>query len=305
MTSNKVFVVILNWNSLAATLEQVRAFRLWRQIQVTLRVVDNGSEPSEVKQLQAELSEDELICSPLNLGFAGGNNLALHKLLQSDLIDQECALLLLNNDAQVTESALVTMLELLWADASLAAIGPVLKDIQPEKTVLVAGGYRLSERLDAHRLVGEMKNLPVPLITTVYVPGTVFLVKSQALKSVGLFDESYFFSGEVADWCERAAKQGFTFAIATTVMAIHDRRMQSSEIRNSLYWYYSLRNRLRFTQKHAPYHRRYYWYLYYIKVAAGQCYRKRNSTARATLLALWHGFTGQYGNQNHLFWLTI
>lgn len=95
-------IVILNWNQSSDTIACVRLAQRWPIADKRIWVVDNGSRPDEVEALSAALAEVEVIYSPTNRGFAGGNNLALTRALEAGCR----SVLLFNNDAQAEGDAI-------------------------------------------------------------------------------------------------------------------------------------------------------------------------------------------------------
>jgi GT2 family glycosyltransferase len=79
ITTPEVCVIIVNYNAgvlLSRTLEALRR-QTWRSFRTV--VVDNASSDGSVATLQADFPEVELIRAPANLGFAGGNNVAVRR----------------------------------------------------------------------------------------------------------------------------------------------------------------------------------------------------------------------------------
>jgi GT2 family glycosyltransferase len=111
-------VVIVNYNGahlLPACLAGVRAQDL-PPGQFRTVVVDNASRDGSLELLAREYPWVEVVASPTNTGFAGGNNLALRA------VDTEYAVLL-NNDAAPEPGWLRSMLAALDADSRLGAVG--------------------------------------------------------------------------------------------------------------------------------------------------------------------------------------
>ncbi len=107
----KLSVVILNWNALEDTAACVRAVQGWEATGVverpTIWVVDNGSRPPGVEPLCLEYPDVNVIRSPANRGFAGGNNLGIEAALASGAD----AVLLLNNDAALDARSVAAICE--------------------------------------------------------------------------------------------------------------------------------------------------------------------------------------------------
>jgi GT2 family glycosyltransferase len=285
-------VVVLNWNAPEETIRCARAVSAWDHVHAALWIVDNDSADDSVERIARELPEAHLICSPQNLGFGGGNNQGIAQALS----ESDAPILLLNNDAHIDEQDLIHLLNTLRADARLGFVGPLLYGAD-DGGLLSAGGRDISRHTNTHTqgIKGDE-----PVRETAYVPGTVAVVRSAVFREVGLFDTDYFFSGEMADLCEQARQHGYASAIDARARAYHAQH-DPSDLRGTLYAYYSLRNRFLFVDKFRPSQRvllHGLWALY----GLGACLKARllNKVARARALhlAVSDGLRGRFGAQN-------
>jgi GT2 family glycosyltransferase len=295
-------VVLLNWHSEQLTLLRAAEVRSWASIDPAVVIVDNESSASSRAALEAEPGIAKLIVSTANRGFAGGNNLGI-----AWAIEQRFEyILLLNTDACIAEGAVLALLERLDRYPDIAVIGPVLKQRGATEQFLVGG--RDIARHGATRTAmapDEFRRLAdYPLHRVDYVPGAVLLARRAAFEQVGLFDEQFFFSGEVADFCRRIRRRGGRSCIDLDVGADHDIGQTAHALRATLYVYYSLRNRFLFARKHYPTMRFWYfarWTMIGAWELAKNIARGRIGTARALALALRDGLRGRVGNRNALF----
>ena len=286
-------VIILNWNAVAETIGCVRAIASWKRLRPTVWVVDNGSAGGSAGVISRECPDVRLIRNSANLGFAGGNNRGIVQALSTG----DAPLLLLNNDAFIEEENVIRLVDTLHTDARLGLVGPLLFDAGGEGTLLSAGGRDIARHINSHiRQVtaGE------PVRKVDYVPGTVVVVRPEVFRTVGLFDEDYFFGGEVADLCERARQQGYVSAIDTRARAFHALN-RSAGLRETLHIYYVFRNRLLFIRKFRrtqiiPLYG--FWTIYGLAVSLRAQLRDERAQARAIRLGLADGLRGRFGGQN-------
>ena len=286
-------IILLNWNSAADTIRCVRAIEAWEKLEPTIWVVDNASGDDSVARLRAGCPGARLLVSERNLGFGGGNNLAIRQALEAGAM----RLFLLNNDAAVSEAGLAQLMHTLEAHPQAGIVGPLLRD-PPPKTGLQSGGGR-NPLWHVHTRTTRVPDPAAPYPVD-YVPGTAILVAAEVFRRVGLLDEGYFFSGEIADFCLRARRQGYQSLIDPSVSATHDTG-RSSELRVALYTYYSLRNRFLLARGLYPRWRfafYLYWGLFALMSIVGSRLRGRRRRAAALSLALRHGLRGQFGDRN-------
>jgi GT2 family glycosyltransferase len=286
-------IIILNWNAGSDTARCIQDVSQWQTIRPAVWVVDNGSTDGSVEMIARLYPEIKLLKNSTNLGYAGGNNRALAEILAGS----DAPILLLNNDAQVAEDDVLILLKSLQADTRLGFIGPLLFDAQQPDRLLAAGGRNMVRHLTSHisRVAAVGAIQPVD-----YVPGTVLLGKAEAFRATGLLDEAYFFSGEIPDLCRRARPHHYLSAVDTRARAFHA-VSRSSDLRDSLYAYYIIRNRFLFIRKHYSGARLLlysFWSLYSLALSAKMQWQGKARLARAVRLGLWDGWQGRFGGQN-------
>lgn len=199
-------------------------------------LVDNGSwdgSPEIIKRwlLSREGSPGdrrirvEVLYSPENLGFAGGNNLAIRHVLSWD--PPPSHLLFLNNDARLHPMGLRTLVEV--AEASGAGI---------------VGATILSGE-------GEVRDLPLTKAfkEKLWVEGACILVAREVLEGVHaltgrFFDEDLFLYGEEIELCFQARRLGFGVIQALGALAFHEGAQSSGGKGSPVSCYYKARNRV-------------------------------------------------------------
>ncbi|MCU0579385.1 MAG: hypothetical protein MUF69_07540, partial [Desulfobacterota bacterium] len=133
-----------------------------------------------------------------------------------------------------------------------------------------------------------------------YLPGTAALIRRRLFSRIGLFDEDYFFGGEMADLCERARQDGSEPAVHYRAGATHHLE-RSSAVRENLHIYYILRNRFLFIRKFRAGRKGRllaFWSAAGLYLAGAALLQRRTQRCRAIGLALGDGWAGRYGNQN-------
>jgi GT2 family glycosyltransferase len=295
-SASRLGIVILNWNAAHETIECVRSILDWRSVDGEIWVVDNASKDGSPELIAQECPAVNLICSPNNRGFAGGNNLGIEKAIAAGCT----CVLLLNNDANIAEDDLVRLCGVLRDRPSVGIVGPLLAEGAPPSSTLRAGGRDIGRHLATHVLVDAA---PTTLQPVDYVSGTVALVRADVFRAVGLFDEAYFFSGEMADLCWRARDAGYACVIEPASRASHRPHARSGQ-RDTLYMYYSLRNRFLFVHKFYKAESRRMcsaWVVRGLVISISALARGQYGQARAAWWAVWDGLRGRYGDRNRRF----
>lgn len=287
-------VVILNWNAAEDTLRCIRAVESWNTPHPTVWIVDNASSDGSPDTIAREAPQVHLIRNATNQGFAGGNNRGIEAALQAS----HAPILLLNNDAHITESAIVALLRTLNSDPGIGFVGPLLYSESMPPQLLSAGGRSPIHHHHSHITTLEQSKTP---FTAEYVPGTVLLINPTVLKVVGLLNEDYFFTMEVAELCLRAARHGYRSVIDPQAQATHALEARPSLLRKTLYAYYIIRNRFLLMRdlKPQPLIGFYaIWTLYSAALALKLRLTDERQAAQAIWLGLQDGLRGRFGGQN-------
>lgn len=290
----KLGIILLNWNAEELTTRCVRVLQEWRRLMPNIYVIDNGS---IVKEFNFKEDGDVpvfLIQSPTNRGFAGGNNLGIHRALE-DGCDY---ILLLNNDASISERDIEMLLDHLWKDTDIGCIGPCIH----EGNFVYLGGRDIGIYPNTRNTTIQ-GNLLDDVSIVDYVPGAVFLARREVFERVGLLDEDFFFSGEIADLCTRAEKKGYKCGICPEIIATHV-LVTDNPLRSTLYAYYSLRNRFLYIRKHHSCVRwilEPFWVLWGIYMCAWTFKMGMRKESAAYRLAILDGLKGIFGDRNDLF----
>jgi GT2 family glycosyltransferase len=295
--------VIVNWRNEERTLRCVSRLRCWTILNPQILVVDNDSTEMSRQALTKALNADEVICTEVNLGYSGGNNLGIERAMQSGAQ----LIVLLNSDATIAEDDAIRLLDRLRDNPGISILGPVLTEYHSDSVRSYIGGSDIIRNSMTRRSADRetLSNVPSgPVIDVDYVPGAVFLARRNVFEQVGLLDEKFFFSGEIADLCKRARDRGQRVCVDLEVEAQHDANATSQTLRNTLYVYYSLRNRLLYAKKHHRLERTRYlalWSKLCLLELGKALATGRLRKARAILLAAAHGCTNRFGNRNAAF----
>lgn len=225
--ANRVHVVIVNFRTpelTAGAIDSVRGSKI-PGYDVRIWLVDNGSGDNSAAYLRQRYPELRIIESPHNLGFAGGNNLALREILASpdEHRYSRSFVLLLNSDVVVEPDAVLTCLHYLESHPDVAVIGPrvTLPDGRLDlacrrgfptprnafwKLTGLSRRYPDNERFSGYNLTHLDENETSEVDS---VSGAFMLVRLPVVHQVGLLDERFFMYGEDLDWSFRIKAHGW------------------------------------------------------------------------------------------------
>lgn len=220
----KLLCVTVNYCTADLTLDLLRGLEeALTGLDATVTVVENGSDDDSEATLRKGITAlsgripVRLLCSKTNLGFGGGNNLAIRAALSEpeppDIIH------LINPDAIPEPDALKTMLEFLEAHPDAGIAGSAVIDGTgefhcsafrfPSALGDLEGRLRLgivSRLLGRWRIPMEPGGDPREVD---WVSGSTCSLRRTMLEKIGLFDEAFFLYFEETDLCQRAKAAGF------------------------------------------------------------------------------------------------
>ena len=237
-----VYVVVLNWNGWKDTLACVASLGLLEYDDFHVLIVDNGSTDESVEQIRLAMPTTEILETGANRGFGGGCNVGIRKALSrgADYI------WLVNSDATVDRGALSALVRVANQSSKVGAVDSVLFEANDKACVQLWGGGRVNLWL------GRSVHCQVPG-TVDFVSGASVLLRSSALKDVGLFDEvNFFMYWEDTDLGFRLRKAGWRLAVADDSTVWH-KQSASLGAGSPLLDEYATRSCVRFLRRHAPF----------------------------------------------------
>jgi len=248
----KVRISILNWNAAKATLQCIDAVEKiieGANVNVKLRVIDNGSEEADFCLLEERLTPEQLTRLERNQGFAGGHN----SVIQEALDASDDYIWILNNDAIVTHNALNEMISIMESDPRCAAVSPVLIEEQQEGSDRIdfLGSYHDWPTLQSIRLKDEKltRTAEQDRPQDMWVAGTAPLYRVSSLAHVGGFDQNYFAYFEDNDLGVRLSAAGWTSRMAYQAKVLHGAHQDMFRDRPPYYFYLMTRNAFLFWLK--------------------------------------------------------
>jgi len=236
----KLLIIIINYRTPQLTIDCLAS--LAPQIDdvpgTHVVVVDNASGDNSVPLLAQALRKNRweswasLRPTHANLGFAGGNNLAMENLL--DFPDAQYVLLL-NSDTIVEPNVLRHCCEKMGSDRSIGVLTCMLlnqdKTIQnvarklPTPLRMIASSFGLPWLWPKAFAWADLEDLTWDRRTTQreveWVGGAFMLIRRRVIDRIGGLDTSFFFYGEDVEFCHRARKHHWKIWYDPTVSIVH------------------------------------------------------------------------------------
>jgi GT2 family glycosyltransferase len=244
-------IVIVNWNTrdllrdcLASIYESLEGM----DFEVT--VVDNGSGDGSAAMVRERFSEVRLIENSENLGFAGAVNQGIRASSGSYKV-------LLNSDTVVNREAIQGLLDFMDRTPRAGAAGLQLLNEDGTKQNSIDNfptlatellNKALLRRLFPGKYPSKRQERKEPVMVDLVI-GACAVLRDEALRDVGLFDEDYFFFMEEADLCLRLGRAGWPVYHVPTLSLLH-LQGKSKEIAPARAWIEYYRSNYRFFRKH-------------------------------------------------------
>jgi hypothetical protein len=226
-------IIILSFNSsfwLEKTITTLKEQYLDNtQFSVKVVVVDNASSDGSPEMVIEKFPWVELLLNSDNIGYAAGNNIALKNATSRYTM-------LLNSDVEFTpESNLDLLIEYLDKNEKVGVITPAVTLIdgsldpachRGEPTLWASFCYFTGlEKIFKHSPLFAQYHQWYKDLGQVHqidaCSGAAMIVRTSAMKKVGLLDEQFFMYAEDLDWCKRFREAGYTVIFNPHVSVIH------------------------------------------------------------------------------------
>jgi hypothetical protein len=234
-------IVVVNYNGLADTRRCLISLASLTKTKSFVVVVDNASSDASASILAGEFPSAAVIRSPINGGWAGGNNVGIRAALSAgaDFV------LLLNNDTVVGRDLGTRLLDAATAYPEYGILGPVIRDLDSPHDIQTEGCA-----FNVPGLPGFFNRVRVPLapdgeiaVTEVdIVNGCCMMVSAAAFRKVGLIDERFFLIHEESDFCLRARRAGFRCGVIHEALVWHKGSQTFARSGFRVQRYYDTRN---------------------------------------------------------------
>ncbi|MFC1687734.1 glycosyltransferase family 2 protein [Patescibacteria group bacterium] len=229
-------IIILNYKTRGLLKQCLRGIELYDMgLSHEIIVVDNASCDGTREMMKSEFNRCVFIETKKNIGFGAGMNHGI-KTAKGTYV------LLLNTDVAILNNALRTMYDYMEKNQKVGLGGPRL--INPD------GSVQLSCYRFPSFLVALWRRSPIgklPLIKNKlrkylmidfnhsnsqpvdWVLGACMIVRKEAIKSVGLFDERFFLYVEDTDWCRRFWDNQWEVHYISEAELVHYHERKSAE----------------------------------------------------------------------------
>jgi len=227
----QVSIIIINYNTFSQTTNCIRSvIEYTHGVNYEIILVDNASTECDPNLFLKEFPQIKLITSPVNAGFAYGNNLGIEKAVGEYI-------LLLNSDTILTEDSIAKSIHYLKNHNDAGALG--CRMIFPDGTVQHSARRFRSiswELLDLFRFIPMLmrykKRAALMLgkyfkcnenIECDWINGAFFMFPKKIMEQLPVkkLDDRFFMYGEDQLWCEQIKNLGYKILFYSDTTIIH------------------------------------------------------------------------------------
>jgi N-acetylglucosaminyl-diphospho-decaprenol L-rhamnosyltransferase len=241
-----VAVVIVTWNVKDLAIQAIQTViddMMQTGLMGRVYVVDSASTDGTPQAIHVAFGDAiDLYASPENIGFGGGNNHAMQRIMALD--DSPPAIYLLNPDTITKPGATRALFDALMADPQNGLVGAQLSygdgtfqhgafgfpglrqlwvEFFPTPGRLIESGF--NGRYD--RVLYDAGH-PFPVDFTL---GATMMLRREVIAQTGMFDDAFFMYCEEIDWAWRIHKAGWRVLSVPVAHVVHLSGQSSSQAR--------------------------------------------------------------------------
>ena len=245
----RIGFVILVWNSENVIQKCLQSLADLKEISPLAVIVDNGSTDRSREIVNAYAAKYPDIFSLLpydrNMGTTISRNAGLKRLMPSrpDYYG------FLDSDTEVSDAALVTLVEEMNAHPRYGVIGPTMVSsdgvVQVSARSFPTAQEKLCKALPIPSLQVRGERLerqapPTPDAVSYpvdYLMSACWLIRPDTLEAAGLLDEKIFYAPEDAEYCIRVWKSGYQAAFCPPARILHEwQRLSKQRFFSKINW---------------------------------------------------------------------
>jgi N-acetylglucosaminyl-diphospho-decaprenol L-rhamnosyltransferase len=250
-----VIAIVVSYNSADDLPACLASLNAQRGVSLRVHVVDNASSDSSVELVRREFPWVHLTENDRNVGFGRANN----QILETEIADDYA---LVNPDTVVPPDAVATCVRHLreHPDTGVVATRLISPDgtLQPSTHSFLGLWNLFGETVGLDHLMPRLR-----LVSSLHMPwfahdriadvdwlaGAFLLIRGEVVRSVGVFDPSFFMYGEEMDWCRRIRNAGWSVVFLPEPEVVHARGRSSDQDPGPMF-VENLKGRVRFLDKH-------------------------------------------------------
>jgi GT2 family glycosyltransferase len=239
-----VSIITVNYNQTEITCQLLESLRKITYSNIEIFVVDNASLKDDPSPIKIRYPEIIFILSDQNLGFAGGNNMAIRK-AKGEYI------LLINNDTEVDDGFLEPLINKMTTNPKIGAVSPKIRYFFHPDLIQYAGFESMSPITIRQHAIGFIQKDNGQYDSdklTDFGFGAAMIVSRDVINKVGLMADIFFLYYEEMDWMARIRRAGFEIWYVHNSLVYHKDSITTGP-ESPLKTYYLNRGRLLYMRR--------------------------------------------------------
>jgi GT2 family glycosyltransferase len=232
-----ISIIIVSYNTCNYLARCLESLTCSRQPHTQIIVVDNASQDASLEMVRRRFSSVIAIANSENTGFAAANN-------QGIAVSQGRYLYFLNPDTEVYPGGLETMIHYMDSHPDIGIAGTAL--VNPDGSPQPSVEYRYPGEKHAKKALAGLKG------KIAWVLGASMIARTEAIKAIGGFDDTFFLYGEEQDLCLRLRKSGWAVGYVPDAVVMHWGGKSERHHTPSHVWEKKFRAELKFYRTHYP-----------------------------------------------------
>jgi N-acetylglucosaminyl-diphospho-decaprenol L-rhamnosyltransferase len=211
---SKIYLIIVTYNA-EAWIESCLNSVLLSSFEMEVIVIDNNSTDSTTQIIQAQFPKVDLITNCKNVGFGKANNIGI----QIALDNKAEYVFLLNQDAKIDVSCVSDLIKIGDNFPEYAILSPMHLNYEGDSIDPHFVGYLTqgTSEIISDFFLGRVKQIyDVP-----FTPAAGWLLRSSAVREVGIFDPIFFMYGEDYDLALRMRRLGYKMGLVPEANICH------------------------------------------------------------------------------------
>jgi GT2 family glycosyltransferase len=239
-----VSIITVNFKQTEVTCELLSSLENISYPNIEIWVVDNLSDRSLKAKVSQIFPKVNILESNDNLGFAGGNNLAITQANGKYLM-------FLNNDTEVKTDFLEPLVEQMEMNTEVGICASKLHYFHSPGTIQYAGSSDLHPfKIQSFAIGYGKKDIGQydKVVETNLAHGAAMMVRTSVVKEVGLMPEEFFLYYEEIDWCLKIKEAGYKIYFVPQSLVLHKESISVGK-QSAIQIYYKTRNRILLARK--------------------------------------------------------
>ncbi len=232
-----ISIIIVSYNTCNYLARCLESLICSRQPRTQIIVVDNASQDASLEMVKRRFNPVIAIANSDNAGFAAANN-------QGIAASQGRYLYFLNPDTEVYPGGLETMIHYMDSHPDIGIAGTAL--VNPDGSPQPSVEYRYPGEKHARKTLAGLKG------EIAWVLGASMIARTEAIKAIGGFDDTFFLYGEEQDLCLRLRRSGWAIGYVPDAVVMHWGGKSERHHTPAHVWEKKFRAELKFYRTHYP-----------------------------------------------------